>query len=142
MNIIRHTGLVTNDLKKSIFFWCNLVKFKVFKDAIEDGKTLEKVLKIKNVKVRTVKLVDQRKNILELLFFINPKKKPKKKILTNTIGYTHVSITVKDIEKFYKKLKKKKIHFNAPPQLSADGKVKMTYCRTPEGSFLEIVEEL
>ena len=39
-------------------------------------------------------------------------------------------------------MRKKKILFNSPPQKSADGKVLMTYCRTPEGAYLELVQEL
>ena len=38
--------------------------------------------------------------------------------------------------------RKKKIQFNSKPQISLDGNVMMTYCKTPEGAFLELVEEL
>ena len=41
-----------------------------------------------------------------------------------------------------KYLLKKNNVFNCPPQLSEDRKVKFTYLRTPEGAFLELVEEL
>ena len=37
---------------------------------------------------------------------------------------------------------KKKIVFNTKPKVSADGNVLMTYCKTPEGAYLELVEEL
>ena len=43
--------------------------------------------------------------------------------------------------KFIKNIKKK-IKFNSEPLFSKDGNVKMTYCKTPEGAFLELVEEL
>jgi hypothetical protein len=142
MVLIRHTGLVTRNLKESIFFWCDLIGFKVYRDNIEYGQTLDKVLKIKNVKVRTLKLSDKKKNLLELLHFIYPTKKKKKSFFTDSEGYTHISITVKNINNLYTKLKKNKVKFNSPPEVSADGKVIMTYCLTPERSFLEIVEEL
>ena len=32
--------------------------------------------------------------------------------------------------------------FNSEPVISADGKVLITYCKTPEGSYLELVQEL
>ena len=51
---IRHTGLVTNNLDKSLFFWINL-SFKVKSDQIESGKLLDKVLGYKNVKVRVAR---------------------------------------------------------------------------------------
>ena len=57
-------------------------------------------------------------------------------------GITHISVTVKNLEKTFTYFKKKKIKFNSKPRLSADKKVLMTYCKTPEGCFLEMVQEL
>ena len=36
----------------------------------------------------------------------------------------------------------KKNKSNSEPRVSADGKVIMTYCKPPEGAFLELVEEI
>ena len=138
---IRHTGIVTKDLKKSLYFWNKIFKFKVKKDLNESGKTLDNVLQKKNVKVRTLKLSDDYGNLVELLYFKSPKAIDKNKYFTNSIGITHLSVTVKNINYIYKK-NKKKIKFNSKPLLSEDKKVLMTYCRTPEGCFLELVQEL
>lgn len=138
---IRHTGIVTNNLKKSLNFWQKNFKFKIKKDVDESGKTLDKVLMFENIKVRTLKLYDSYNNLIELLYFNNPKSTLKKNLKTNSIGITHISISVKNLKKIYKDLKKK-VRFNSKPLLSADGNVLMTYCRTPEGCFLELVEEI
>jgi hypothetical protein len=138
---IRHTGIVTNNLIKSLNFWKKNFKFKIKKDVNESGKTLDKVLMFKNIKVRTLKLSDSYNNLIELLYFKNPKVSVKKNIKSNSIGITHISITVKNLNKIYKELKKE-VKFNSKPLLSADGNVLMTYCRTPEGCFLELVEEI
>ena len=140
---IRHTGLVTNNIKKSLIFWVNYLKFNIKSDNIEKGALIDKVLGYKNVRVRTVKLIDKKKiGMLELLYFYNSPKVKFKNIKPYSKGFTHLSITVKDLEFTYKFLKKKKIRFNSKPNISADGKVKMTYCKTPEGVFLELVEVL
>lgn len=139
---IRHTGIVTNDLKKSLIFWQKIIGFKIVNSLVEKGDLLDKVLGYKNVNVRTLKLKDTKNNLIELLYFINSPSVKKKNIKPYTVGYTHISITVKNISRIYKKLKANKIKFNAVPQKSSDNKVKMTYCRTPEGAFLELVEEL
>tara|TARA_Y100000590_G_C15730779_1_gene1016939 strand:- start:1211 stop:1642 length:432 start_codon:yes stop_codon:yes gene_type:complete len=139
---IRHTGIVTDNLKKSLLFWEKILKFKIVKSMIETGNLIDKVLGYKNVKVKTIKLKDSGNNLIELLYFYNSPKIKKKIILPYTQGYTHISITVKNISQIYKKLKKKKIKFNAKPQVTPDGKFKMTYCRTPEGAYLELVEVL
>ena len=59
-----------------------------------------------------------------------------------TIGASHVAFTVQDIEKLYQDLSKKNIKFNAPPQKSPDGLVKVTFCKDPDGTPIELVEIL
>ena len=140
---IRHIGLVVKNLNLSLDFWCKTLNFKIISDQIEFGINLSKILNIKNVKVRTIKIRDHQKNLLELLYFINPKNKKKKlNLKTNSYGFTHMAVSVKNIDKIYKQLKRKRIKFNSPPQLSENKKVKFTNCKTPEDVFLEIVQPL
>ena len=139
---IRHTGLVTIDLKKSLIFWTKYLKFKIKKEMDESGNLIDKIMLYQDVKVRTYKLVDNNNMLLELLYFKNSPKIKTNKIKPYTNGFTHISITVKNLNNLYKFLKKKKIKFNSKPEISLDGNVLMTYCRTPEGGFLELVQEL
>jgi catechol 2,3-dioxygenase-like lactoylglutathione lyase family enzyme len=139
---IRHTGIVTKNLKKSLYFWVDLLGFKIKKRLNEKGELIDKVIGYKNVRVKTLKLEDSCQNLIELLYFSNPPRFKRISIEPYTNGYTHISLTVKNIEVMYQIFKKKKIIFNSPPKRSADGMVKMTYCRTPEGAFLELVQEL
>ena len=53
-----------------------------------------------------------------------------------------MAFSVYDLKKTYKKLIKKKIYFKCKPKLSADGKVILTFCRAPEGTWIELVQEL
>lgn len=139
---IRHTGLVTKDINKSLFFWTKLIGFKVKSDQIESGKILDKVLGYKNVRVRVIKALDQKGiGMLELLYFLNAPKQKKCKLNTYSYGFTHISLTIKNLKLLHKRLKKNKVKFNSSPALSKDKKVIMTYCKTPEGAFLELVEE-
>ena len=96
----------------------------------------------KKVKVRTIKLKDQNGALIEILYFKNSPRIKKNIIKPYTNGITHISITIKNIFILYNFLKKKKIIFNSKPQVSEDGNVIMTYCKTPEGAFLELVEEI
>jgi|TARA_B110001452_G_C15163691_1_gene404692 hypothetical protein len=139
---IRHAGMVTKNINESMFFWNKLLGFKVKKILNEQGELLDKVLGYKGVKVKTIKLADYNGNLIEILYFQNSPKENNYRIKPYTKGMTHISVTVKNINKIFQKLVKKKIKFNAEPQKSEDGKVLMTYCRTPEGAFLELVEEL
>ena len=139
---IRHTGLVTNDIKKSLTFWIKYLKFKIKIKMDEDGDLIDKIMLYQNVKVQTYKLVDDNNMMLELLYFKNSPRIKKNIIKPYSNGFTHISATVKDLKKLYKFLIKKKIKFNSKPQISLDGNVLMTYCITPEGAFLELVQEL
>ena len=139
---IRHTGIVTRDLKKSLLFWNKYLGFKITKDLNENGELIDKIMLYKNVKLRTLKLDDNIGNKIEILYFKNSPKVKKSLIKPYSNGITHISVTVKNIHKLYKFLKKKKIIFNSEPQISKDGNVIMTYCKTPEGAYLELVQEI
>lgn len=142
MIAIRHTGLVTKNLKKSLLFWTKYLKFKIYKEMDEDGELIDEIMLYKNVRLRTVKLKDKNNNLLELLYFKNPPKYKSIHVKPYTNGFTHISITVKNLNFLYRKLIKKKIKFNSKPKKSLDGNVLMTYCQTPEGAYLELVQEL
>ncbi len=137
---IRHTGLVVKNLKKSKFFWMKYFGFKVKKELKEKGKILSNVLGLNDAIIKTCKMVDKKKNMLELIYFYKPKIK-NKKILVNNNGFTHIAINIDNLDQFYKKFRKK-ITFNNKPQTSENGKVKFIYCKTPEGAYLELVEEI
>tara|TARA_B110000003_G_C16282494_1_gene391535 strand:+ start:89 stop:520 length:432 start_codon:yes stop_codon:yes gene_type:complete len=139
---IRHTGLVTKDLNRSLLFWNKYLGFKIFKDAKEKGNLIDKIMLYKKVKVRTIKLKDKSGGLIEILYFKNSPRIKRNKIKPYSNGITHISVTIKNIYKLYDFLKKKKVIFNSKPQISEDGNVIMTYCKTPEGAFLELVEEI
>ena len=142
MIAIRHTGLVTRDIKKSLKFWNKYLKFRIYKEMDESGKLIDKIMLYKKVRVKTYKLADKNNFLLELLYFKNAPKLKKQAIKPYSNGFTHISITVKNLNKLYQFLKSKKIKFNSKPQVSEDGKVIMTYCKTPEGAYLELVQEI
>ena len=71
---IRHAGLVTNNLKSSLLFWIKYLKFKIKIEMHEDGNLIDKIMLYPNAKVKTYKLIDSNKMILELLYFKNPPK--------------------------------------------------------------------
>ena len=84
--IFRHAGLVVSDLKKSLRFWTKDIGFKVASNNIEKGKVIEKVLKLDNCKINSIKLTDSTNKIcLELIYFEKPKLKKKKSLPTHLV---------------------------------------------------------
>tara|TARA_B100000242_G_C43041326_1_gene485832 strand:+ start:1104 stop:1547 length:444 start_codon:yes stop_codon:yes gene_type:complete len=140
---IRHTGIVTDDLKKSLYFYRTLLGFKIKKRMLEKGSTTDKISNLKNVSVETIKLYKKKNQLIELLYYHSHRRSNKKKVYNiSRIGISHISMTVNNLQKTYKKLKNKNIRFISKPNISDDGNVKITFCRAPEGTLIELVEEI
>ena len=58
------------------------------------------------------------------------------------IRASHIAFTADNIDYEYKKLKKQGVKFNCPPQISPDGRAKVTFCYDPDNVPIELVEEL
>ena len=139
---VRHAGIVVSNPVKSLEFYRGLLGLKVTKDAEESGEYIDCVLRMKRVKVRTIKLTgDNAAGMIELLYFKSPKS-PKKKREFADVGCSHVAFTVSDVEAKYKKLVKKGVVFNSPPKISPDKYAKVAFCKDPDGESVELVEVL
>lgn len=142
MKAIRHFGIVVSDIKKSLYFYKDLLGLKVKKDTLEKGEFIDNILGLKNVKVRTIKMSANDSNLIELLWYKSHSKKRKKGNTICDIGASHPAFTVKNLDYEYKKLKKQGVKFICPPQISPDSKAKVTFCYDPDNVPVELVEEL
>jgi len=138
---LRHTGLVVVDLDQSNEFWCGAFGFKVLRRMEESGRPLASVMGLEEVAVTTVKLVDPNGGILELLRFHSHTDAPEWAGRIYSTGLSHVALTVEDVDVVCRKV----IELGGshhPVSLSSDGRVKMTFCRGPEGVLVELVEDV
>ena len=138
---IRHTGIVVIDLEASIQFYRDVLGFQIAKQMEEEGDYIDNVLSLKNVKVTTVKMICLSGQMIELLKYHSHPSEPWTREI-HEIGITHIAFTVDDLNMAYERLKEKGIQLNSPPQLSPDGYAKITFCRAPEGTLIELVEVL
>ena len=136
----RHFGIVVEDIQKSLHFYGDLLGLQIMREMDESGNYIDNMLKLPGVKVKTVKLsTPVGVTLVELLEFKSHKeKKTLRKIYD--IGASHIAFTVEDIEKCYEILSKNGIEFNAPPQNSPDGYAKITFCKDPDGTPVELVQ--
>ena len=143
MENIRHLGLVVSDMKKSLEFYRDLLGLTIRGQTDEHDEFISKVLDFTDVKVKTVKLsASDNSTRIELLQFENPKKEKSKKISLFEPGFTHVSITVKNLDELFEKLKNHGIEFNSQPTISSNGLLKVVFCKDFEGNYLELIEEM
>ena len=139
---VRHVGEVTKDLNKSLKFNRDVLGFKVVKKMRETDRSLSDLMGLKKVQVTTVKMRSKESGMLELLSWHSPKSSRKVECgKLNFLGLTHFALTVKNVDYIYKKLKKK-IKFLSAPRFSPDKKVKLVFCKSPEGVFIEMVQQL
>jgi catechol 2,3-dioxygenase-like lactoylglutathione lyase family enzyme len=139
---IRHTGLVVADLEVALRFWRDLLGFTVARQMDESGPHIDAMMGLQDVRVTTVKLAAPDGNLIELLHFHSHPDQPAWAGTPHSTGFTHIALTVDDLDAVCQKLAEAGVTFNAPPQRSPDGYAKMTYCRGPEGVLLELVEIL
>ena len=138
---IRHTGIVVDDLKKSLWFYKEKMGFKLFKHMDESGHFIDKILGIRNIKVTTVKMTLGNGQMIELLDFSSHKKDILQRSV-NDIGPTHLAFTVDNIDEIYDDFLHDGIEFISTPKVSEDGNVKVVFCKAPEGTYIELVELL
>ena len=140
---LRHSGIVVKDADRSVVFYRDYLGFEVIDDRFEGGKYLETILGLPGACARTVKLRGAGTSIIELLEFQGSEEdKSTKPVGLLGLGPTHIALTVDDIDTLYLSLLKQGTCFVSAPIMSPDGKVKLAFCRDPDGAFLELVQEM
>ena len=138
---LRHIGIVVTNMEKSLELYRDCFGFRVVWDEIEQGNFIDNLLDMEKVKVRTVKLKDKHGGMVELLQYYSHLGKSDENLISK-IGCSHLALTVNDLDLLYEELTQQGIKFNYPVQTSSDGNVKVAFCRDPDGTWIELVEEL
>ena len=138
--MLRHVGIVVADLRGAIAFW-EAAGFTVKVDARESSKELDAALDMKSVELRSVKMADERGQIIELVRYSSHRwtDRNSKPPRPYSMGVNHVALTVPSMAVAYARLSSAGAFFHGPPQRM--GAVQMVYCRGPEGILIELVEE-
>jgi len=135
-------GIVVNDLNKTKDFWMNTLGFKLHVEAIEESPYIEELLAIKDPALTTVKLIDSKGFIVELLKFENYPVENSWCGDLKTNGLTHIALTVDDLDELVNKLKKQNYSPLSEIKISPSKKVKVIFVKGPEAMMLELVQEL
>ena len=138
---IRHTGLVVSSINQSLRLWVDILDFKLLNHQLESGKHIDAMMGLVDVSVFTAKLTSSNGYMLELLEFISHSDSLNH-IQPYTLGFTHIALTVDDLDLLIPKLIDYGFEFPSDPQLSSTGHVRVVYCRAPEGFLLELVQEV
>ena len=136
----RHTGIICQNMNKSIFFYKNILGMEVIQDFWDNSNYINKITGLKNANVHMVKLQMQSGEILELLSYpTHPRKLPKLPLYN--VGILHIALEVSNIDKIYKKFNKK-IKFLSKPIVSSEKFAKVCFCLDPNNVRVELVQIL
>jgi len=141
--LIRHTGIVVNDMERMLVFYRDLLGMRPWADFRDGSEYVSTVTRVPDACIRMVKLAagDAGSSIELLHYETHPQPtSPPRRACDH--GINHVAIQVADIDAVWEKLREAGIEFHAPPTLSSDGGAKVTYCRDPEGGIVELVQIL
>ncbi len=133
---------MVNDLEKNRDFWINTMGLKLHIEALEESPYIDELLAMKDPALKTVKLIDSKGFIIELLKFDNYQVGNSWSGDLKTTGLTHIALTVDNLDELVKVLIKDDYQTVSEIKVSPNGKVKVVFVKGPEGLMLELVEEL
>jgi catechol 2,3-dioxygenase-like lactoylglutathione lyase family enzyme len=135
-------GIVVHDLDKTRDFWINNLGFKLHVEALEESPFIDELLAIKDPALTTIKLIDSKGFIIELLKFENYQVENYWSGDLKTTGLTHIALTVDNLDELVEILIKLDYQTISETKKSPNKKVKVVFVRGPEGIMLELVQEL
>ena len=95
------------------------------------------------IELKTQKLsADDNATRIELIEFSVPESNQNEKVKLFNQGFTHVALTVNNLDELYSQLKDAGVKFNSPPKLSPNKSLKVTFCKDFEGNYLELIQEI
>jgi len=138
----RHVGLVVKNIIKSKKFYGKILGLKLKKELIEEGKYFNSLIGLKKSKAKVVKIDLPDKTYIELIEFEKPKSSQKVKIEKfSKLKQMHICFTVKNINNYFKRLRKNKIKFISPPLKSDFDPVSTCFFLDPDYNYVQIVED-
>lgn len=140
---MRHTGIVVNDMQRSLPFYRDLLGMSIWADFKDNSEYVQKVTGVKGANVWMIKLEPEFGGAgIELLQYLSDPQEVPARPRSCDVGCNHVALQVDDLDAVYEKLKASGIEFHTEPRVSSDGNAKTTYCRDPEGVIVELVQML
>ena len=133
---------MVNDIEKTRDFWINTLGFKLHIEAKEESPYIDKLLAIKNPVLTTIKLIDSKGFLIELLKFDNYEVENSWSGDLKTTGLTHIALTVDNLDDLVDNLKKQNYKPISEIKISPNKKVKVVFVKGPEAIMLELVQEL
>ena len=140
---IRHVGIVVSNLETSLRFYRDLLGLPVYKRCLEESTFIAELTGIPGVRLEWVKLMIPKGGLIELLqYHSHPDSAQPENRPSNRLGCSHIAVTVGDLARLYDNLLDAGYPCKSAPLLSPDGKVRIVYAHDPDGTILELIEDV
>jgi catechol 2,3-dioxygenase-like lactoylglutathione lyase family enzyme len=138
----RHTGLVVQDIKRSIAFY-EALGLTVWRREIEQGPFISQVVGIDSAVIETAKLKLSDGSLVELLqYHSHPDHVEIQDSASNKHGCSHIAFTVESAQGACDLLLQLGGSIVNAPAMAPNGMVNVAYGHDVDGILLELVEEL
>lgn len=137
----RHTGIICEDMEKSLRFYKEFLGLRVIQDFWDDSDYINKITGLQNANVHMIKLQAEDGTVIELLDYVTHPTDLIDQEVYN-VGACHLALQVNNIEEAYKELQSKGVSFISEPVLSSEGIAKVCFCFDPNNTRIELVEML
>ena len=136
MSKLRHTGILVHDLDMAVKLYTDVFGFKIEKKGVIMGDFAEELFNLSNFHLTYVKLKSKgcstRLELWKIKNFLPH---------NNPGGFSHIALTVKNLDEIYKQLQERKLEFFSPPIKAKDSNVRLCFCKDYDNNILELVED-
>ena len=143
---IRHVGIVVRDLNKSLVFYSEVLGLEIYRRYVEEGAFIDELTGLKDVRLEWVKLIIPKGGLIELLqYHSHPDPEasaPPKLCPSNALGCSHVALTVSNLDETYSRIRSHGYFAKSAPIVTSNKAAKILYCHDPDGTILELIEDL
>lgn len=137
----RHMGIICKDIKKSLYFYHNILGLKIIQDFWDDSDYINKITCMKNANVHMIKLKALDGTVIELLDYVtHPTEIPSLPVYN--VGACHLALQVECAENAYALLSEVGVKVLSSPTLSSEGIAKVFFCLDPNNVRIELVQML
>ena len=137
----RHTGIITKDIKKSLYFYHNILGLEVIQEFTDTSDYINEITVLKGAEAHFIKLKAKDETVLELLEYPTHPTNPLESSIIN-VGVCHIAFRVANAEIAYDKLVENSVKVLSRPVLSSEGIAKVFFCIDPDNVRVELVEML
>jgi len=138
-----HVSVTTSDLDASIAFYAGHLGMTVLDEGESEGRALDELLGIEDVRIRFADLDLGEGRVLELIQFVRPKGTRVSKDQWDP-GATHIGLRVRDIDSLHDRLRDGGVRvISRPVRLMEEGAwdgARVLYAVDPDGTWVELVQ--